>query len=414
MYLEVMVTQTMVDSSRKINVATIVGLFILCIPMMPVVSMPVYYALGGFVVLLFLLHLFKYKTSLKLTHFEILYILFILWNIISLKWSTTGEKSIIKWCLLHFVFVFSSIRLLYINLKSANKTVEAFGKWYVLGTFLVSLICLIYEHPFSSDAARLGTYLFREPYGTRMMYTYSLEVAIFFSMYDFFETKGFNSKKLAKLFLVLFFAACILLSGTRKILIGVLLFTLSYIILKNKKNAFKMMKKLIPIFILLIISYFCIMKIDVFYNILGKRIETALSFINGTGIDASMRDRNAMIDYGIELFEKHPIIGNGSNIFHHEFNIYYGQDLYSHNNFVEILCNLGLVGFILYYLNYVFIIFNRGNSKYKILLICTCLSFLVLDYWTISYYRIQFMIVIELTSLYFLVKKKNKGVEEDD
>lgn len=396
-------------SLKKIRVEDIVGLFILSIPMMPVFTMPIYYFLGVFVVTLFLLYILKHKVNFMPNYFESFFVLFIVWNIFSLIWSVTGEKSIIKWCLIHFAFVVCALRLLYFSLKSADKVVEKIGKWYVAGTLLVSIICIFYEYLFYSGNFRLGTYLFREPYGTRMMYTYSLEISMFFVLYDFFENKNLNSKKIFQFFLILFFTICIFLSGTRKILIGIAVFILFYIILKNKKDVLKAFKKIALLVLMAVVCYFCIMNIDFLYDVFGSRVESAIGFINGTAIDASIRDRNAMIDYGFSEFLKHPIKGNGSNYFHYGFNLYYGQDLYSHNNFIELLCNLGFIGFGLYYLIYFFSIFTRSKSKHKTFFQCVALSLLILDYWTISYYRIQFLIIWELMAVYFSMIKLESG-----
>lgn len=383
----------------------LIGLFFASVPMMPIFTIYGFYFLGILVCFFFILNLLKDNNKTKITSFELFYILLILWNVISLKWSITGEQSVIKWMLIYFVFTVSSIRLSYMKMQNINDVINHFSKWFITGTFLISIVCILYEHPFYAGASRLGTFVFREPYGTRMMYTYNLEISIFILMYHFFKN-SVSKIKIKFGIEILFLVICTFLSGTRKIIVGMIIFMLFYMIISNKINIFRILPKLLFIVVALFLGYYLIVNVPAFYNILGSRIESGLSFVNGTGVDASMRDRTAMIDYAMIKFKEHPMIGNGSNTFHYMFYIYYGQDLYAHNTFAELLCDLGIIGFSLYYLIYAFIIFSKYSGKYRILFICSIIALLVMDYWTISYYRIHFLLFYELASLYLITNKK--------
>ncbi len=385
----------------------LICLFISSIPMMPLFTMYGFYALGFLVTILYLCVLLK-NNKLILTKFDYLYVFLIIWTILSTQWSVSKELYLIKFMAVYLLFSVSSIKLLFIaNDNDITKVLKKFFISFVIGTAIVSIICILYENPTNLSTTRLGTYLFAGEYGTRMMYTYNLEISIFILLYVFFNTKTLT-KKMLYIFLIAFFMICIFLSGTRKILVGILLFGFIHTYFSNKRNFLKLIFKMMIIIICCIAIYFVIMNVDVFYNILGNRIEKAINYAKGTGIDASLRDRNVMIDYGIEYFKQHPIIGNGTNAFHVLFNIDYNQDLYAHNNFIELLCNYGIIGFSIYYSIYIIYLFSKSNSTYNIFFKSAIISLLILDYWTISYYRIHFMIFLELTAMFYKFENVKK------
>lgn len=383
----------------------IIALFIASIPMMPIFTLTGFYVLGILVTVMFIMKTIKLRKMEKLSSFEIFYFLFIAWNSLSLYWSVTGEKSVIRYMLIYFTFTVSTIRLIFLIYPNKDEGIKFFGKCYISATILISIICLIVEHPFGVGSKRLGTYLFAGIYGTRMTYTYSLEVSIFMLLYFLMETKT-KKKRIWYLVELLFITFCTLLTGTRKIILGVIVYILMYILIKNRKNFFKVFAKMLIIAVIIFVAYQVVMKVEVFYNILGQRLETALEFKNGDeDADASMRDRSAMVDYAILKFKERPIIGKGSNAFHKLFYAYYGQDLYAHNNFAELLCDVGIIGFLLYYMIYVCLILKKCDGKYKTMIVCSIFGILIMDYWNITYYRIHFLLFFEVASLYLNFKR---------
>ena len=71
------------------------------------------------------------------------------------------------------------------------------------------------------------------------------------------------------------------------------------------------------------------------------------SYLSGN-LNTSDETRKNMIDFGIDLFKERPIFGYGLN----NYRNYYYTGQYSHNNFIELLVCLGIVGFLLFYAMY--------------------------------------------------------------
>ena len=83
-------------------------------------------------------------------------------------------------------------------------------------------------------------------------------------------------------------------------------------------------------------------------------MESIVNYLTGTGyIDHSTAVRDQMRRVGLQVFKENPIVGIGFG------NTYlYGVEDYSyfHDNYVEVLSSGGILGFIIYYGMYGYII----------------------------------------------------------
>lgn len=173
------------------------------------------------------------------------------------------------------------------------------------------------------------------------------------------------------------------LSGGRKYVIAPIIL-LAVLVVFNTSNKNNQIKKLVT-FILLTIGIMAGWKLittnSLFYNTIGYR------FIQKT----SMKGREDYIVRGIGFFLESPIWGHGENSFAYLISSYTGYQIYSHNNYIELLTNFGLIGFLWFYVYYFKVIFVNFHN-YKITLNKICLffvavmvSFLFLDIGTVSY-----------------------------
>ncbi len=140
----------------------------------------------------------------------------------------------------------------------------------------------------------------------------------------------------------------VFLTGSRKALIMLVLFTVAFFLFWTpEKGSIDLILRMIGILALIVMVAIIIMKVDVFYEAVGKRIESLLTYwVTGEETDASAITRTNMINVALELFLTwNPIFGIGLN----NFKYMSGYMTYSHNNYVELLCSLGVVGFLVYY-----------------------------------------------------------------
>lgn len=156
----------------------------------------------------------------------------------------------------------------------------------------------------------------------------------------------------------------------------------------------------------LIISYVPATVLSDFSERTVFRVTTAVnSFLTEGGGDASTIERQELFEEGIRLFSENPIVGVGLN----NFRFYFTK--YAHNNFIELLTGLGIIGFALFYSIY-FKIFgkikNMYNSNIKRYLYIMVFAILFMDVTTVSYF--DKLILIVLLYLYSTAEKNKKGL----
>lgn len=154
--------------------------------------------------------------------------------------------------------------------------------------------------------------------------------------------------KLLSIILLILALGLTLLTGSRKALINLIMFICIVMVFpKYDKNFLRNLAKIVMIIGIAAVALFIIMKVDVIYNIVGKRIVTLISYYNGNVTeDMSALRRAYMKQDAIELFKNHPLCGIGLNSYKHVAR----YNTYAHSNYYEMLACLGIIGTILYYI----------------------------------------------------------------
>jgi len=198
----------------------------------------------------------------------------------------------------------------------------------------------------------------------------------------------------------IFFALLFLLSsftGSRK---SLLVFFLGIIFLLYLKNRSKRIMEFIFKVLIVGVAVFFMLQLPMFEMVL-YRMQTFFNLFTGTGkIDNSSVERSEMIALGWNLFTSNPVLGHGYDSFRYFLT---DRRTYSHNNYIEMLVNGGIIAFLTYYGMYAFCIFklSKGVKKYDhsaTLLMVIVIIQLAADFAVVSYYsKITFIFL----SLFF-------------
>jgi hypothetical protein len=132
------------------------------------------------------------------------------------------------------------------------------------------------------------------------------------------------------------------------------------------------------------------------FTVLNEGLAHTDSHAGSTGI------RLYLAEIGLELFKNNPLIGVGVN----NFRTYSPGGLYSHNNYVELLAGVGLIGTMAFYSIYIFIfqkIVQVKKSDVKFIFTFFLLVILGMDIASVSYYNKLILYTLLIT--YILLEK---------
>ena len=155
---------------------------------------------------------------------------------------------------------------------------------------------------------------------------------------------GIVEKKVWFIPISFMFAVVSLFSGSKKAVIVILigLFLLLLLTRKPTVASFSVLILFIGAGIGLLVLSFSWQPL---YVVLGSRIETMFGLLLGGSMDESTSIRWDMMQTGLAMFLENPLLGSGLGAFAKS----YVYQTYSHNNYIEILVSLGLIGFIWIY-----------------------------------------------------------------
>jgi O-antigen ligase len=113
---------------------------------------------------------------------------------------------------------------------------------------------------------------------------------------------------------------------------------------------------------------------------------------NSASEDASTSQRSDLITEGIRLWSERPLVGRGPGQYAWVNKVEYG--VYSHNNFIEILVNFGLLGFLIFYSVHIYLLrklfklkkMKQRNNEVNWLLVML-FSLLIIDCTFVTYYN---------------------------
>lgn len=342
-------------------------------------------------------HLYSYN------YFVRIYFLFFLLCFLSIFWSIDLDSSV---QMALTVFLNSvNIFVLFNIIKTFNIN-NSIPYGLILGAifnYLIALNIITFQNPFESAVVFVGTTAKSGSIAIVML------MNVFCSMLLYFNKKS-KVEKYFHVLNILMALYVILLSTSKKgILIGGGLFAVFVILQIGKIRRTMTFLMIVPLLISTI-AFFA--DTDVLSQ-RAERIEVRFSEMSavldeGVNTSGSTDERLYLIERGIEIFSEHPLLGTGI----HTFRLNNELGLYSHNNFIELLVGVGLIGLSVYYF-FFFSTFLRltcvvdRNIRYIIFIFCC--GILIMDNALISY-NIKVILMIYLyISIYLdnIIKREN-------
>lgn len=282
----------------------------------------------------------------------------------------------------------------------------------VLRLFSNSIFCVsafIFLSSFGSlSEGRLGSMSIKNPNGLAMLAGFAFFITLFFLLTD-------KKRCWFELVKAVLYVVIIMLTGSRK---GMLIIVLGLLIVAMFFSKKHIVRNVLVSCAFAVGLYFIVMHVDVFYNILGSRIEELISMITtNSSEENSLNNRHKLIEIGMEYIKKKPWTGYGLDCFKLVSGIESSDGkyfLYSHNNYVELLFGGGIIGLVLYYIPFLSLLIkmikNARINKMMPFIIAIYISKLSIEYAYVSYYeREDIYIVAILLGVTMYCSEKYKG-----
>ena len=184
----------------------------------------------------------------------------------------------------------------------------------------------------------------------------------------------------------------VILTGSRKSLLSSVAGLMMLILMKSQRR--NIIWRILTVVGLGVVLFYLIMSVPELYRTIGVRFESMLEHIMSDGGDHSMTLRKAFIEYAREMFYQKPIFGHGINNFIEKVGRYVGVATYAHNNYYELLADVGIVGTFLYYSYYIYLLaslfkiwYRSRGSLVKLMIVWICVI-MICEYGLVSYYQI--------------------------
>lgn len=235
----------------------------------------------------------------------------------------------------------------------------------------------------------------------------------------------FSKNLLIKLSLLLALALELLFmsfSGGRKTLLATVLCMVICFVLKDGCSTWKRTRNILIAIAIVFAIFYAIFNVPYLYDTIGWRFESLFSIFTGERVNQTMNTvssdetREHMIYGAFMGWLDNPmtfLFGHGIDSFKfYNFSSLTGHFFYSHNNYVEMLYDFGIIGFAIYY-GLVVKTFLQAYRlpqeclKYKILVFLILAALLFFDIGGVSYYLANNLIVLSIAFIVPRIAMRN-------
>jgi len=365
-------------------------------------SLVLYFFLG-----LTFLKLILRQTPLRITPYSVGYSMFGLVGAFSYFYALNGEYVFndLYLILVSLILTFSYIQYV----RNYSSFVRIFFFYAYLPAFLA--LYLFLSGTLQNPGQRLGEYEFGNAnnLATIMMVT---ECCLFwFLIYGRRRYLVFNIG-LASIFLYI-----MALSGGRKYLLVPFVFLFLILLFEyGKRNLPKLVLFLMIFALVLLAGVWALINIPILYQQVGTRFAGLLSFFSEgvESTDSSTLIRYIMISKGWRWFLQEPIHGYGLNNFRVLIADLFGtgEGTYAHNNYIELMVDLGLAGIFIFYLIYFYIIarlvrIQDDATGVRNFFLAFMLALLLFEFGAVTYQLYIIQIFVALASAYISLHQRS-------
>lgn len=346
----------------------------------------------------FSLYLFYYKKTVYSDINTSFYLLMSIYFIVSIIWRPLSFDFL---RLKTYTMVPVFLLILYNLIKWSD------GLKQVVYAFAFGVVINFILYVINVDSAFFGDiYIGRRFVGTLQQFNMA---ALFYVSTIMIITFNFDLAKIKTkiiYFIIIILASILTIAtGSKKgIIILLISWILFYFMLDKsiKQKIFKVSLYISPLLFILIPFILKEINFDDIYELSIRRFDRLINSISNmlsgqANIDTSFNERTYLLKTAFMKFWNSPLFGHGVDSFY----FYNDLGLYSHNNYLELLFNGGIIAFGLYYIRY-FVLFQmilRLKRRIAVPFIILFLMFLFIEMVDVTVYKKLFQYLFLVTWL---------------
>ncbi len=331
------------------------------------------------------------KGNLRFRENTIRWVAFLVFAGASLLWTSNLSMSLMMLRIMLKVYVLMAFAIMY---YAERGKFERVLRLIYISLILSNIYALIYTTAEDWVSASIGKNLGIDTVRLTLHFAMTTCIAWFF----FVRTKKWIHIPIGILFLI-----TSLLTGKRT---GILFVAVTILLasILGQKGFFRKLLKVGGAVVALGILGYLVLTIPALYNTIGVRIVGFVDTLFGEGTsDASTVERMGIMTHAVNLFLDNPIFGSGLNgLRHYLQSLNFGHVTYAHNNYLEILSGLGVVGCFLFYWNPLIALVRgirlqkRRSNQNAVFLMGFLIAWLVCDFVQVTYESYYEMVVLAL------------------
>jgi hypothetical protein len=296
------------------------------------------------------------NTSVVIPYNTVWYLTFTVFAAMSSLWSSYINSDMASY-FLRMVVIIAMITSVSIYVDKPED-LERIIKLYITSVLIIVLLEFSAVPVSEWTKGSMGSHFSgSNPNGVAFM-VFCAELMAFYEFY--------SKNKKGYLLIVALFLVFIIFTSSRKGLFASLAGPLMFVVFSTYKKNYLL--NILTVFSLVAVVLVFIMTDETAYYAIGRRLNSMFNFVfesQTTKTDNSMYMRLYYINLAQEMFAESPILGKGMGNFAKIIdNVYMLNGVYSHNNFWQILSELGIVGFVIYYSMYFYLIVKLAKGAF--------------------------------------------------
>lgn len=352
-----------------------------------------------------------FRMKLKLNRYLIWYLGFVVLSTFAAVYAPHQQKALSS---LYNLLVVFGLAFAMTVVFTSQKRMELFMRCLVVGSVILTLyLRATGQLDIDTEAGeRLGNELTGNANGFAAIYM----VAACSSVYFVLSKRSAVARLLYWIAFFLQMFALTLSGGRKFFLVPLLLIYLMMLQKQDKKGRRHIIICTAVALVCAWLLYSALLNVPLLYDTVGHRFESLFDYTTGISqtSDASTMERARMRERAYELWLEAPLFGHGFDA----FSQIGGWGVYSHCNYLELLCNQGIIGFLFYYAFWLYLLVQliRAKSNHPLMrfFIGLLACFLIYDYGAVSYNSILTHAFILMACLCLEIQQKNQAPLEEN